>query len=120
MNADNRRAYQEKADAQLRLWSAKIEELRAQAEIKRAEGKIDYYDRIEKLNANRSAATRQLAELREASAEVWDDLKEGFDEVREVLSTAIDTVAKRFRDGDEPPAPPPPSSGRGGQHRASH
>ena len=118
MNANQRRAYQEKADAQLRIWSAKIDELSAKAEMKSAEGKIDYYNRIEKLNANRSAATGQLAELKTATGDLWEDLKEGFDDVRDGLSLAIDTVAKRFRDRDKAAAPPPPD--RGGHTRSSH
>jgi uncharacterized coiled-coil DUF342 family protein len=118
MNTNQRRAYQEKADAQLRVWSAKIDELRSKAEMKRAEGKIDYYNRIEKLNANRSAATGQLAELKTATGDLWEDLKDGFDDVRDGLSLAIDTVAKGFRDRDKASSPPPPDGG--GHTRASH
>ena len=46
---DTKEAYQEKFDAQLRGWSAKIDELMAKADKAKAEAKIEYCEQSENL-----------------------------------------------------------------------
>ena len=44
---DKRKAYEEKFDAQLKEWSARIELLKAKADNARADAKIEYIKTIE-------------------------------------------------------------------------
>lgn len=83
-------AYQEKAEAQLREWKADIEKLMAQADKARAEGKIEFYKRVEILDAKYQAALRRLQELKEAGEEKWEESKArveaALSEVKDVLN----------------------------------
>ena len=113
METAKRRAYQEKAEAEMRAWSARIEELLAKAEAQKAAGKIEYYDRLEKLRDQRDSLRQQLAELRESGDEAWDEMKEGFEKAHRELSTAFHSAVERFRDDDDAATPLPASSEEG-------
>lgn len=98
MDTAKRRAYQEKADAELRAWSARIDELLARAEAQKAEGKIELYERLEKLGAKRDTVREQLAELKESSAQAWDEVREGFEQSIYDLSSAFHSAVDRIPD----------------------
>ena len=50
---NTKEAYQEKFDAQLRGWSAKIDELMAKADKAKAEAKIEYCEQVTDYGPNR-------------------------------------------------------------------
>ena len=100
MDTNKRDAYREKAEAELRAWNARIDELLAKAEAKKAEGKIEYYDKLEDLRDQRDSMKERLAELRDTSGDAWDDVKEGFEQAHRELSTAFHSAIDHFR-GDE-------------------
>jgi len=108
MNTAKKRAYQEKADAELRAWSARIDELLARAEAQKAAGKIELYERLEKLGKQRDSVRERFNELRETSGEAWDEVREGFEGAIYELSTAFHSAIDRFRDetGEDKPSFP--------------
>ncbi len=82
-------AYQEKVQAQLREWKADIEKLMARADKAKAEGKIEFYERAEGLNAKYQAALKRSQEMKEAGEDKWEEFKTGVEaalhEVKEAL-----------------------------------
>jgi hypothetical protein len=96
MDTAKRRAYQEKADAELRAWSARIDELLARAEAQKAAGKIELYERLEKLGEQRDSVKEQLVELKESSEQAWDEVREGFEQSIYNLSSAFHSAVDRF------------------------
>jgi len=98
MDKAKRRAYQEKADAELRAWSARIDELLARAQAQKAAGKIELLERVEKLGKQRDNVREQLAELKESGAQAWDKVREGFEQSIYDLSSAFHSAVDRFRD----------------------
>lgn len=53
---ESKKAYQDKKETQLREWSARIDLLKAKADKTRAEAKIEYYEKIEKLQVEQETA----------------------------------------------------------------
>lgn len=96
---DNRKAYEEKLDAQLNEWKAQIALLKARADkVKvKAEAKIEYYKIIEVLHRKQDEAMTKLRELKTAGDEAWEDLKTGTEKVWAEVRTAFHEATSRFK-----------------------
>lgn len=95
---DTKKAYQEKMEAQIREWSAKMELLRAKADKTKAEAKIKYYEQIEELKEKQELAHLKLNELRGSKDEAWEELKAGFDKAWEELSEGFSRALSKFKE----------------------
>ena len=92
-----RKAFREKMEAQLREWNAKIDLLKAKADKAEADAKIEYHQRISELRKKRDILQVRLAEFRGASGEAWKSLKEGVQKAGEDLKTALETAIEKFK-----------------------
>ena len=90
-------AYQEKLEAQLKLWNAEIDKWEAKTERAAAETKIQYFETLESLKGKRHVVREKLQQTREASAEAWDGLKAGVEAAWEEFKTAYGKAAAKFR-----------------------
>ena len=92
---ENRKAYEEKLDAQLKEWNAEIALLKAKAENAKADKKMDYYKIINALEQKQEEAQTKLQELKTAGDEAWEAVKGGAEKVwAEVKSTYHDAASK--------------------------
>jgi TolA-binding protein len=99
-----KRAYQDKMEAQLREWNAEIDRLIARVEKAKAQAKIDYYDQLQGLRAQRETAREKLGKLKASSADAWQEMKVGVDKAWSELRTAMSSAMTKFREGSERPA----------------
>ncbi|MGP8050721.1 MAG: hypothetical protein ACLPYB_08920 [Desulfobaccales bacterium] len=88
-------AYQEKIEAQLREWTAKINELKAKADGAKADAKIDMYKRIDALRVKQEAAQAKFQALKQVGTEKWEQLRTGLDQAMEDLKTAWEGSASQ-------------------------
>jgi len=91
-----KKAYQDKMEAQLREWQAKIDVLKAKADKAEAEQRAKYYERIEKLRAKKKAADAKFAELRQAGEGAWEDIKAGMEKAWDDLKLSVEKAKKKF------------------------
>jgi len=94
---DKRRAFEEKFDARMKEWNAKIDLLKAKAETAKAEEKIKYNARIEALQHKRDTARTKLQELKAAGDEAWEDLKAGTEKAWDEVKSAFRDAAAKFK-----------------------
>jgi predicted ATP-binding protein involved in virulence len=94
---NKRSAYEEKLDAQLKEWSAKIALLKAKAENAKADGKIAYYKTIDALEQKQNQARTRLRELKTAGDEAWEAVKTGTEKVWAEARTAYHDAGSRFK-----------------------
>ena len=94
---DERKAYEEKLDAQLAEWNARIALLKAKDENAKADAKMDYYKIIEALEHKQGEAKAKLAELKTAGDEAWEAVKEGVEKSWAEVKTAYHDVASKFK-----------------------
>ena len=87
---EKRKAYEEKLDAKLKEWKAKVALLKAKAENAKADAKIDYYKAIEALEHKQDEAKTRLQELKTAGDEAWETVKLGAEK-------AYHDAASRFK-----------------------
>jgi len=94
---DNRNAYIEKTTENLDLLKAKIRKLEALANKKTGEARRDLRERLDDIRETREKAEERLKELRSATSPAWDDIKQGFEDAWQSLSTAVDNATDRFQ-----------------------
>lgn len=92
-----RKAYQEKLQAQLDSWEADISKLRAKADKAGADARIKYYEQLDELESQRSKLKKELEDLKRAGDDAWRDLKAGAEKTRNAVSDAIRAAISRFQ-----------------------
>ncbi len=88
-------AYQEKVEAQLKVWSAEFKELQAKAELAKADAKIELHEQLQTLKAKQEAAHQKLKELKETSADAWEKAKPDLEKAMDNLKSAWESIKKR-------------------------
>ena len=99
--AQEKKAYQEKIDVQLKEWGARIDDLKAKAEKSKTEIKTKYEKQIEDLRAKQEVAQRKLGELRESGENIWEGLKTGLEKSLDELKDAFDRTISKFKKKEE-------------------
>ena len=92
----SREEYIDKLAAQLKEWSAKIDELETKARAAKAEAKTGYENQIRQLKEKRDAAAKRLQELRDASGEAWEALKVGAEAAWTDLRKSVAEAKEKF------------------------
>jgi len=88
--------YIDKLAAQLKEWSAKVDELESKALAARADMKTEYEKQIKQVKDKRDTAMQKLQELRGASTEAWDTLKAGSEAAWADLKNAVAAAKDKF------------------------
>lgn len=94
---EEKSAYQEKFEARLREWKAKIEQLEAWAGQVKADAKIEYQEKIRELKEKEKAARSKLEELKKSGSEAWRELKGGLEKAGDDLKSALEKVVSKFK-----------------------
>lgn len=89
-------AHQEKIEAQIREWSAKLQEFKAKADKASAEAKIQMYQQIDNLQAKKEAAQQKLNEIKAAGAESWEALKAGSEKALAEMKKTWEEMKSKF------------------------
>jgi len=92
-----RDAYIEKFKSQLDQWNAKIDPLEAKAREAGADAKIEYQRQLDELRARRDEAQAKLDQVRNASGEAWEDIKQGADDAWNACKHAVEDAVARFK-----------------------
>lgn len=93
---DKYKVYQEKMEAQLKIMTARIDELKARAQKTKAEVKIEYIQGLEALESKRKDVKTQLEKLKKSGKEAGNDLKDGIEMSLFDLKRALESAFSRF------------------------
>jgi len=94
---ENKRAYQEKIEAQLKEWGVRIDVLKAKAERSKAEVKTAYLKQIEELKRKQQTIKQKLREFQGSGDEAWEDFKGGVEDAVKDLKRALQRATSRFK-----------------------
>ncbi|MGB3210206.1 MAG: coiled coil domain-containing protein [Desulforhopalus sp.] len=89
-------AYEQKFEAQLNEWKAEADKLQAKADKADADVRIKYHEQLEKLQAKEQETRVQLAQLKNASEDSWQDLKKGLEEAGNSLKKTFSSIKSNF------------------------
>jgi predicted nuclease with TOPRIM domain len=81
--------YQQKLQAQLDEWKAKMSQLRAQANNASADAQLELNQRIEKLEGEMASLEEKLAALGAAGEETWESFRGDLDSAWKSLHTGL-------------------------------
>lgn len=93
----DKRVLQEKYRAQLALWRADLDRLKAQAKVASADVKLTLNQRITHLEHRMEEARKRFNELTESSDEAWDALEQGVATAWQDLTEAFEDAASKFK-----------------------
>lgn len=94
---DKREAYRDLAKAQIKEWEAKIDLLKARGEKATAGAKIDMINAVEKLQAEKNALQKRIAEMMDAGGDAWEKLKDGMEKAMDEMKKSIDKTMEKFK-----------------------
>jgi len=89
-------AYQEKIEAQIKEWTAKLQEYKAKADKASADTKIQMYQQIDRLRAQKETAQQKLNEIKAASGESWEALRAGSEKILAEMKKTWEDMKSKF------------------------
>ena len=98
MSEKERYQYQQKMKAQLDVWKADVDKLRAKASGKSADAKLKLDQHLKDLEMRIDEGKAKLAELAAASEDAWDSVKEGIESTWGSLKSAIKDASAKFKE----------------------
>lgn len=93
----DRKQYEEKKEAVLRDWSARIDDLKKKADQSKADVKLKYYEQIETLRIKQENAKKRLRELKEAGGEKWESIKNSIEDALNDLKDSFNNTISKLR-----------------------
>ena len=92
-----KQAFQQKLEAQLGEWDARLEQLKTRAKDAKADIRAEFELQLEALVGKRAVAQERLHELRRHGEWAWEDLKGGADKAWKELREAMERAASRLK-----------------------
>jgi hypothetical protein len=91
-------AYQKKIDAELELVQAKLAKFKAQGMVITAEARIKHAKHVDELEQKFDATKAKLKELGEADEHVWEQLKDGVEDMWSTLQSTLENTVTTFKE----------------------
>lgn len=89
--------YIDKLSAQLKVWSARIDDFTEKAGHEALEHKTKLLREIEEFNARRLEAQIKLRQMRETTGDAWETLVAGMDKAWADMKEAFRQIAEKFK-----------------------
>ena len=92
-----REDYVDRLAAQLKVWGAEIDVLKAKAEKETVEVKIAIHKEVEILNKKMQDLQRRIKEIKEKTGDAWESLAEGANKAWNDLREAVHQAGEKFK-----------------------
>ena len=92
-----REDYIDKLAAQLKLWSAEIDVLKAKAAKETVEVRIAIHKEVEMLNKKMQDVQKKLQEIGKKTGDAWESLAEGAGKAWKDLGEAVHQAGEKFK-----------------------
>lgn len=96
-SGEAKHGYQEKMEARLHEWQAKIDVLKSKANKVKAEQKIKYQEEIENLQDKQRKLREKLDELKISGESAWQEMKTSVEMAWKDLEAGIKRSMDRFK-----------------------
>jgi chaperonin cofactor prefoldin len=95
--SEDRKTYLNWLDKKLKELETKLDEIKLQAHLGKADVKTEYSKQYEDLNRQRDKLRLKMDELKDSGGEAWDSLKDGLDGAYREMKTAVERAIKAFK-----------------------
>jgi hypothetical protein len=93
---NEKKAYVEKAQAQLHEMEAQIDLLQAKAEGATADAKVEYLETVKDLRSRRREIEEKIDSLTVAGVDAWSELRQGISAAADDLTRALDKAKRQI------------------------
>ena len=93
---NDKKLFQQKKQAQLDEWRAKVEILKAKASGTSADIQLELNHKIEQLDTKLEEGKRKLADLEDAGEEAWESVVDGVENAWDSMKNAVGDAVKKF------------------------
>lgn len=94
---NNKQAYVDKVDANIRRWQADIDKLKAATDETVADAKIDGNKQLQDISQRVEMIEGHMNALKQKGEDVWEEMKSKVDAASEELSTKIEELRSRVQ-----------------------
>jgi len=94
--SEDKKAYEEYAEAKIKEIDARMQELQAKAEQTKAESRMEYEKNLEEARQKKQELQQQLDSIRSAGEDAWQSLKTGFDAALSDMKIAVDSAMRKI------------------------
>lgn len=89
--------YQQKLQAQLDIWKADIDKLKAKAAGTTADAKLEMHKQVDVLEAKLEEGKLKLAEFADSGHDAWESLKDGAESVWLSIKSSFNDAKDKFK-----------------------
>jgi chromosome segregation ATPase len=86
---DMQKQYIDQIEEQLQQWKSDLQTLKLKADVAEARVQKEIRQHINRLEEKQQDAEIKLKELKQAGKESWDDIKAGYEKVRQEIADSI-------------------------------
>lgn len=94
---NEKKLFQQKKQAQLDEWKAEVNKFKAKASGASADAQLELNKQIEALEGKIEEGKTKLAEIRVASEDSWESIKEGVESAWDSMRSAFSGAAAKFK-----------------------
>ncbi len=94
---DEKELYRQKMQAQLDEWKAEVDKLKAQITGASADAQLELNELIKSLEGKVEEGKAKLAELANASEDMWESIKAGVESTWDVITSAFSDAVAKFK-----------------------
>ncbi|WP_300464546.1 coiled coil domain-containing protein [Desulfobacula sp.] len=94
---NEKKLFQQKKQAQLDKWKAEVNKFKARASGASADAQLGLNKQIEVLEGKIEEGKTKLAEIRVASEDSWESIKEGVETAWDSMRSAFSGAAAKFK-----------------------
>ena len=88
--------YQDKIETELKVWSDRIEQLKAKAITVQTDAAATYQEQFNELALRQAEVVQKLQALQQASGDRWEDLTSGVEKTLTALEESFDQVKEKL------------------------
>ncbi|MDX1519242.1 MAG: coiled coil domain-containing protein [Gammaproteobacteria bacterium] len=93
---DEKKAYEQKIEAEIDKWKAELDKLKARRDSASADIKIRMEKQLKELSDMQKEAEDKLGQLRNSGEKAWEDVKSGAREAAEAYEKSVKAAVARF------------------------
>lgn len=93
---NQKQAYKQKAEAELREWDAKAELLKAKGNNLMADAKLEFEKQLQNLQDNKKEFTAYVDQLTDKAEDTWDDVKDEAEEKWNKFAGAVGDFVSKY------------------------
>jgi hypothetical protein len=93
---NEKQAYREKEDAELREWDAKADLLKAKANNLSADARMEFDKQMNSLQENKSEIGAYVDKLSDKADDAWDDIKDEAEEKWDKFSSSVSKFVSKY------------------------